>query len=312
MDIGGIHISVDSKAGAVGRPPEPAYQCFMDSDSSGGLGASRISVTLETGNGYDVSGMDTLFDSGGSWFMMRDGEDRLISLKPPEFDDPVWMARMAGNCRDVTVYCGRELIRDDRHGQHVSSPVCYPLDQILIMYFLSTRNGALLHAAGAEINGKGVVFPGKSGAGKSTLCAYLSGIPEIGMLSDDRIIARQEGGRFAAYGTPWPGEAGIAENRRVPLCGLMFIRHGTAHRITPISSREAMERLMPVTSIPWFDKPVLASALGFCEALAQGVPAYELEFSLDRHVGDVIMDIVQEIDGESTDNGPGRGRDGTL
>ena len=91
----------------------------------------------------------------------------------------------------------------------VSNPVHYPLDQLLLMYTLAQREGALLHAAGVDIQGQGFIFPGKSGAGKSTLSRQLVVQKELEVLSDDRIVIRKIDGVFQAFGTPWPGDAGL-------------------------------------------------------------------------------------------------------
>ncbi len=294
MQIGGININVECRTMDIGLPFEPVYQGFAEERKTTSAGVSDISVSLEIDDMPDTEGMKKIFESESSWSMLLGGEDRLISLKPPEFENPVCMARMGKDYRDVTVYCGDKLIERNKEKQKISSPVCYPLDQILVMYFLSERQGALIHAAGVEVKGKGLVFPGKSGAGKSTLCSQISGRPNIKPFSDDRMIVKKEEGRFVAYGTPWPGEAGIAENKSVQLSGLMFLSQGKENRIKEISNRQAMERLMPVTSIPWYDKPVMEDVLGFCEALATGIPAYELEFRPEVGVADVIEEFLQE------------------
>ena len=100
------------------------------------------------------------------------------------------------------------------------------------------------------MHGRGYFFPGKSGAGKSTLSRLLLGRDNIGMLSDDRVVARKIKGRFEVFGTPWAGDAEIAENKNVPLSGIFFIHHAEENMIKEIKPREAIERLMPVTSIP--------------------------------------------------------------
>ena len=112
------------------------------------------------------------------------------------------------------------------------------------------------------------------------------------MLSDDRIVAREIDGDFQAYGTPWPGEAGIALNECVPLSSIFFINHGPANRIKEISPQEALARLLPVTSIPWYDREVMEEILTFCEDLISSVPVYELDFKPSIEVVDVFEQFV--------------------
>jgi serine kinase of HPr protein (carbohydrate metabolism regulator) len=160
------------------------------------------------------------------------------------------------------------------------------------MYILARRHGALLHAAGIDINGKGYIFPGKSGAGKSTITRQFAALGDTGLLSDDRIVVRKIEGGFKAYGTPWPGEAGIALNKSVPLAGIFFINHGSANRIREITPKEALARLLPVTSIPWYDREVMDRILTFCEDLISSVPIYELDFKPSVEVVDVFERFV--------------------
>jgi len=292
MNIGGINISIECETADISLPPEPVYTAFTE-DKEMDMIVSDMAVRLETDNMPVTKGMETIFDSG-SWSMLLDGEDRLISLKPPGFKNPVWMARMGKDYKDVRVYCGDKLIEGNEKKQKISSPVCYPLDQILVMYFLSMRNGVLIHSAGVEMKGKGLIFPGKSGAGKSTLCSKISGRPEIKPLSDDRMIVKKEEGRFVAYGTPWPGEAGIAENRKTPLNGLMFLKQGKENRVKKIGKLEALEKLIPVASIPWYDRPAMEEVLDLCEKLTADIPTYELEFKPEVSVADVICEFMQD------------------
>jgi hypothetical protein len=49
-----------------------------------------------------------------------------------------------------------------------------------------------------------------------------------------------------------------------------------------------LEQLLPVTSIPWYDREVLPDVLDFCGDLVSSVPAYELYFRPDPGVVDFL------------------------
>jgi hypothetical protein len=150
----------------------------------------------------------------------------------------------------------------------------------------------LVHAAGININGRCCVFPGRSGAGKSTLSRQFLNGTGAELLSDDRIILRKIDDIFKAFGTPWPGDAGIAENKNFPLYGIFFIHHAGENMIREIKPREAIERLMPVTSIPWYDEKTMSDILSICEDLVFNVPAYDLHFKPDKEVVDYLEKFV--------------------
>jgi hypothetical protein len=176
----------------------------------------------------------------------------------------------------------------------VSNPVCYPLDQLLLMYVLARNGGAILHAAGINHNNRGYIFPGRSGAGKSTIMRQCARSNDFKGLSDDRIIVRKMDGNFKAFGTPWPGEACVAVNKSAPLSGIFFISHGSRNKIQDLGRREAFERLLPVTSIPWYDREITEKLLSFCEDLVSHVPAYELHFKPDTEVVGVLEKFSQK------------------
>jgi hypothetical protein len=111
------------------------------------------------------------------------------------------------------------------------------------------------------------------------------------LLSDDRVVVRAEGGGFEVFGTPWPGEAGIAASTSAPLDGVFFIAHGSVNEIREIDQKEAMERLLPLASVPWYDPERMTDVLMFCEAALSRVPAYVLSFRPDRDIAGFLEDF---------------------
>ena len=77
----------------------------------------------------------------------------------------------------------------------IDLPLMYPLDQLLLMYYLSKRKGLLVHAAGMVLGGRVYLFAGVSGAGKSTISELLVRARIGKVLSDERMIVREIRGR---------------------------------------------------------------------------------------------------------------------
>jgi hypothetical protein len=292
MGIAGIRFAVRSLHPIVPQVSATAYESFLF-DASGGAGRAEIDVELIHGQMPSMHGLLPLFDSGQAWTLFADGDRRYLALNAPaRSDSPLWLAHFGCDPTQVTVFCSDALIVERDGAMALSNPVCYPLDQLLLMYALAWRSGLLLHAAGACVHGHGLIFPGRSGAGKSTLSLLLNGQSDISLLSDDRMAVRKTGSSFRAFGTPWPGNAGIAINRGMPLSAVLFLRHADHSCIEAISSQEALERLLPVASILWYERQIVPTVLSWCEGLFCQIPAFELRLRPDPEVVNLLRELV--------------------
>lgn len=285
--IGAVPIQVKSEEQLFSYQ-DKFYDDFIKND----LPYSDLHITVKLGNVHDTAGFQKIFDSNESWSMYRDTENYYISFHPTTFDYPLWTAIINREFTTATIYCSNLSLHADGDQAVVTNPVRYPFDQILLMHYLASRSGILVHAAGIEINGKGYIFPGKSGAGKTTISKQFVSKSFGTMLSDDRLIIRKIDDTFMVFGTPWPGEGGIVINRGVPLNGIFFISHSTINKIERISPDTTVEKLLPIVSIPWYDPEPMKNILGFCDDLIKHIPAYILHFKPDRDVVDIFEQFV--------------------
>jgi len=292
MDIAGIDFSIScGQPLSVDRLPD-TYRQFITGTGVPG-GNITVNVRIETGAMPDTAQMTKIFDTGQSWAMFRQNDDYALALNTPAVNGrAIWLAVFNGHCDTISIYCSDQFRAVEEGTSALCTPLAYPLDQLLLMHILADKGGALLHAAGIGINSRGCIFPGRSGAGKSTLSRLFLNRDTAEMLSDDRIIIRKTDGKFRAFGTPWAGDANIAENKSVILERLFFIRHAEANRAVKLTPKEAVERLMPVTSIPWYDEKASLQMLSFCEDLVLHIPAYDLHFRPDNEVVTFLEDFI--------------------
>ena len=232
-----------------------------------------------------------IFEDCGSWSMFKKGIEYSLVLNPSLPDGPECIACFNPRFEKVTVYCGDICVVEVAGKKYVRNPFTYPLDQLLLMYALAQKKGALIHASGVEYHGRGYMFSGRSGAGKSTLSRKFA-LQGHEVLSDDRIVVRKIHGDFRMFGTPWSGEAGIAQNKDLLLHSIFFLHHGEKNFIREISPAEAVEKLMPVTSIPWYDESAMTKILTFCEELVSSCPAYDLFFRPDIDLQDTFKEFI--------------------
>ncbi len=274
------------------EPSTSIYRPFITDSKVRGKGAVDIQVDLKTGD-CSPEGQSSEIFRCSSWAMSRKGDRYYLSINPFLHDGPECVAVFDPGVEALTIYCGDSGIVKTEGRTMLRNPFSYPLDQLLLMYALAEREGAFMHACAVELNNKGFIFPGRSGAGKSTISRIFA-LKGHGVLSDDRVAVRRIDGQYKVFGTPWPGDAGIAENRGLPVHGIFFISHGKENRIDRIEVKESFEKLMPVTSIPWYDRTVMPRVLSFCEDLATNVPAYELHFMPDTEVVNVLEGFLHD------------------
>lgn len=277
LEIAGVRYDIDPGALQLAGLPEYYRSFIVTGDRAAPL--DQVAVSLVATPPPDTSALPTLFETGDSWCLRSAGEDRFLVLAPPAAAGKhIWVAHFSGDCRKVTVYCGEGLFRQGRQGRELANPICYPLDLLLSMQVLATRRGAIIHAAGLALRGKGYLVPGRSGAGKSTFMRQFSGRAHAQSLSDDRVAVRESGGTFRLHGTPWVGEAGIAQNTDLPHAATLFLRQGPEDRLVPLGPAEALSRLIPLASVPWYDAGLLTALLSLLGDLAAAVPAFEFQF----------------------------------
>jgi len=275
------------------EPLTPPYEPFVADSDGSRAGSFAIDVDLHMGELPSLEQMTEAFRGKGSWSMFRNGEEYYLALNPSFTDEAGCIARFRRPLEKVIVYCGKTDVVESEGITMVRNPFTYPLDQLLLMYALVERGGILVHAAGVEMHGSGYIFPGRSGAGKSTLARQLIHAGKGEVLSDDRVVVRKVGDNFHVFGTPWPGEAGVAVNKGVPLAGMMFLSHDEHNRVVKLSGAEAVARLLPVVSVPWYDREVTEEILRFCDEFLTEVPAHELSFKPDKDIAGFLAGFVQ-------------------
>ena len=291
--IAGVDLFINGMPDVEIREKNPVSEIFLAPEK---LPANdqQIHIQLSEDPLRPVKEETLLFRAGSLWSIHRDNRFYRIVLHPPSLQVPLWIARFDHTFSQGIVYCSEHL-KHTRNGKAIlSNPVSYPLDQILLMHFLAKNGGMLVHATGWLYHLSGWIFAGKSGAGKSTLSNLIVKATGSRLLSDDRIIVRKVGHEFFMYGTPWPGEAGYALNQSAPLKGIFFLNKGDNNNIRGLKTSEAIVGLMPVVSIPWYDRENLDLMMTFCDDVISNVPMFELTFVPDESVVDVLARFLNQ------------------
>lgn len=283
LKIGGITISVTTD-----YPP----QKFLNiRDYEHFLATSPSDINLKVHYGYipKYKRKEVIFNAQRMWLLYRINNKYAfrIGYQTSRSFHTRRLALFEPDFRKGDIYVRRKTLT---HGL-LFNPLIYPLDELIMLSFLSLYKGMLIHACGINEEGKGILFIGPPFAGKSTLANLYLGNNKANILSDDRIILRKQKNNFSIYGTPWHGEARLCSPEKVSLEKIFFLKHAKKNRIKKMEPLESASRLL-ICSFPTFwDKKGMEFTLKFCTELAQKIPCYELGFVPTESVLDFVRNV---------------------
>jgi hypothetical protein len=229
-----------------------------------------------------------IFDSGGSYRIYQQADKYLVPLGT---GDCTRLAAFDLGFTHGEVYCRYPEEVGESSGLLTIYLFEHPLDQLALVNFLAQGRGALLHSCGLMCENLGWLFVGMSGAGKSTIAKIFQAAGEK-ILGDDRIILRRQNGWLRIFGTPWPGELGIASPDSAPLQNIFFLEKSSRNFIKPLPPMEAVSRLVACSFPPLYNKPGMEFILDFFSQVIVDIPCYELGFVPEAGVVDFLKEAV--------------------
>lgn len=293
FNVAGISFVINSCLEADTCASEPCYREFCP---PGIEGAPAIPIEVHTGPYPETTGLPVVFDSGSSWVLYASGDDRLfVSSYGKARTGPYTYAWFRDISRGITAV---EVIVPGCGGLTMD-PVRYPIDQIVVSYAALARGAVLVHAAGViTMQGRGYVFPGVSGAGKTTLSRLFMHATKCEILSDDRMIVepRKNSASPIAWGTPWAGDAQIGRNRCTEVSGVLFPLKGAPAKLTRLTPFQAFAKLLPVSSVLWYEKSMAERGLEVLEGIASSVAFYDFTYDKSPEaLGDLMGQLGERV-----------------
>jgi len=293
LEIAGISISICGADDSidVNPPNDPTYQAFIIANAPP-QPTIRVTVYPRPATELDRIECVPLFDGGGVWSLFRTEGGYLLTHNPFEKRPPLWSLATDTEFTRIDAYCHTSICTPLGKRLNIPCPVSYPLDQIILLHHLALKGGLIVHSTGLAHAGRGVLMAGPSGAGKSSVARLLAPGKTFSVISDDRMVVRKVNGEYHTFGTPWPGEANIAVNRSFQLGPIFFLTQAATNDVRRISSADALKRLLPVTSIPWYDDQVLPGVLDFCGDIVKHTTNFDLRFTLDGPLIETLADCL--------------------
>jgi hypothetical protein len=260
---------------------EDVYRRFTAQDSP--------QVRLEThyGDVPDLEPWELVFESGGVWRLYQQGDRWAISLHSPVMGEGPYQVAILDRS-----YQSGDIFTSARHFSYnyYPFPLRYPLAELLMVNLLCRGRGMIVHAAAVADGEQGLLFAGTSGAGKSTISRLWQSLslPGVELLSDDRVILRQQEGQIMMYGTPWHGDAQVVSPFSVPLKRVFILRQALTNRASRLTPVQAASSLLVRAFPPFWDVQGMQYTLEFVADICQSLPCYELEFLPDASMVDTV------------------------
>ncbi|HEY0703866.1 MAG TPA: hypothetical protein VGD60_13950 [Candidatus Acidoferrales bacterium] len=269
--IGGISLGITSSANGPLLAADDELAAFLIHQK-----VCDIELEARFSDRFTAHPGELIFDSEGLWKLYRNAEGFCFQLTSATVGQyPYKQAVVAPDFKSGRI----ELAREYFSANDVVNPLEYPLDELLWIHRLSQGEGVEVHGCGVIApDGRGLLLTGHSGAGKSTSSRLWSKIKGARVLSDDRIILRRENGRVWMYGTPWHGDAGIAEADRWPLDGIFVLAQAPSNSLRPLSRTEASAELYARSFVPHHSSDAVAFILEFFSRITMQVPCFEFSF----------------------------------
>ncbi|MGA7223417.1 MAG: hypothetical protein WBX16_11190 [Candidatus Acidiferrales bacterium] len=272
--IGGISLGVTSVADGPVLMANEQLKEFIVSDEM-----CDLEFEADFAVGFGSAPGELVFDSGGLWKLFRNSEGYCFQFTSKLIGPlPYKRATVAADFKTGRI----ELSREYFAAGEPLNPLEYPLDELLWIHRLAMGQGVEVHGCGVIApDGRGMLLTGHSGAGKSTSARLWAKHRASRVLSDDRIILRQEDGRIHMYGTPWHGDAGIAEAAQSPLDAIFVLQHGKANELRPLGVAESTAELFARSFVPHHSPDGLSAVLKFFQAVTASVPCFGFSFVPD-------------------------------
>jgi hypothetical protein len=274
-----------------------------------------IRIRIERVARLQPSRSPKLFDSGSIWRLYENEVGFQFDFNVPVVGDrPYKRLLVDKNFRQATIQTNEDCFAVFPPAK---DPLGYPLDELLIMHRLTQERAIELHGVGiVGPDGTSNLFVGHSGAGKSTTARLWTSLHDVQILSDDRIILREDklredqrhenqrhenqlpaskpsvpGTQIFMYGTPWHGEAHYALPQRAPLQRIFVLEHGQGNALARLTRSQMVAELFARSFVPFHTHQYVDSALRFLERVADTVPCYRYSFEPDERAVERVLNF---------------------
>ena len=155
------------------------------------------------------------------------------------------------------------------------------------------HNSVFIHSSALIYDGGAYLFSARSGVGKSTHTKlWREAFPDkVQMINDDKPVVRLYNDKVIAYGTPFDGGSGIANNISAPLKAIVFVERGEENSVSIPSTSEVIQNLY-MSSLRFINKESATLMLSNFEKLVNLTDFYILKCNTDISSAYIARDAI--------------------
>jgi hypothetical protein len=280
IQLGGIPIGLipDQKSG---RYSEVKHASNFFSDRP-----AEIQLAVHCGWFPEKIAGPVAFETGADWQLYQ-AQDQWVIKKASSTQDPYQLGAFASDFRSGEIYVAPSLTSP---GDFIF-PLGESMGSLYLFHLLASGLGVMFHAAGVIDRGQGILFAAHGGGGKTTTAYLWQDRPDVRVINDDKVIVRKVNGEFRMYGTPWPGQGGMALAEEAPLKRIFILKQAPENSAAGLPSAQAAALLLARAFTPLWNAAGIDYTLQFLDELCQAVPCQELGFLPDSSAVDFVRQI---------------------
>lgn len=278
--IGPVRISLETDGGAEFLPRRRSYAPFMQAASSSDSEPIDLTLRASIGALPQLPDPEAVYDANSFWVARRSADQLSFECRGRAGEPNSGPWRVMVGDRTGTRWHSTTVAQPDflGGGSGLPDPLVFPSAELILIDYVATRGGMLLHACGVVDEGRGYLFCGRSGAGKSTTAALWEAAGTV--LNDDRMLLQRDGaGALRIHGTPWHGDYDRVHAGSAPLHGVFFLEQAKHHHAERVRPAQANRKLLTSVWLPiWDPTGGLPKTLELSAQAVREVPAFTLSF----------------------------------
>lgn len=185
---------------------------------------------------------------------------------------PIWTLKTSDSFQYVEI-----IPHSEEYNSYSLAPLEVAFQQMMPLY-----NGVIIHGAGIEYQGSGIIFSAFSGVGKTTQARLWRKYRDAIVINGDCPIIRNTSQGSFMYGSPWCGTSGESINKKTPLKAIVLVHQSQDNYVEEVTGDDAFFAVY--TNILYYsqDEKDLDALLPVLSQIISQIKVYKLYCNMEE------------------------------